>query len=388
MSETGAATPQLLRRVNAHAVLAFLRNTDVATGTDLMAWTGLTRATVIAVCRDLISRGWISELDSPREPGPHKGRPARRFELNPRAGLVLGIDIGAATTTAAVADLRGTILGSASRSFRTTEIPASERIDVVDQACQAALRKAGAVPETVLAATAGLAAPVGRDGSVLVTQHFWRLFDLGLRSALEDLHGWTVLLENDANLAALGERWRGSGVGVDDLVVLLASERLGAGIIESGRLLHGHCGATGEMGYLDMVEGVGSAAGIALLAREWFAELATDPMVEAREVFAAAAAGDPAAAAVLDRLSERMARVIASVAIMVNPEQVVIGGAVAESAGALLPGITALLPRFTATVPRVTVSPLGDSIVTVGAIRHALDYVEANALDLVLTARA
>ena len=79
-----------------------------------------------------------------------------------------------------------------------------------------------------------------------------------------------------------------------------------------------------------------------------------------------------------------MARVIASVASFINPEQVVIGGAVAESAGALLPGITALLPSYTATPPRVTVSPLGDSIVTVGAVRHALDYVEANALELVL----
>jgi predicted NBD/HSP70 family sugar kinase len=383
MHETGAATPQLLRRVNAHAVLACLRNTDVATGTDLMAWTGLTRASVIAVCEDLIRRGWIAELDSPRAAGPQKGRPARRFELNARAGVVLGIDIGAATTTAAVADLRGNIVGTASGSFRTTEIPAAERIGVVDQACRAALRAAGTTPAAVLAAAAGLAAPVDRSGLVLVTQPFWRQFDVGLRAAFADLHGWTVLLENDANLAALGERWRGSGVGVDDLVVILASERLGAGIIESGRLLHGHCGAAGEMGYLEMIEGVGSSAGIAALAREWYAA-PSNRTVEAREVFAAAAAGDAAAVAVLDRLSERVARVIASVAIMVNPEQVVIGGGVAESASALLPGITALLPRFTATVPRVTISPLGDTIVTVGAVRHALDFVEANALDLEL----
>jgi predicted transcriptional regulator len=111
MKESGAATPQLLRRVNANAVLACLRTTGVATGTDLMEWTGLTRASVIAVCEDLIRRGWLAELDSPRSAGPHKGRPARRFELNARAGFVLGIDIGAATTTAAVADLRGTVVG-------------------------------------------------------------------------------------------------------------------------------------------------------------------------------------------------------------------------------------------------------------------------------------
>lgn len=87
MKEAGAATPQLLRRVNANAVLAFLRSTEVATGTDLMASTGLTRATVIAVCEDLLRRGWISETGLSREVSSQKGRPARRFELNPRAAL-------------------------------------------------------------------------------------------------------------------------------------------------------------------------------------------------------------------------------------------------------------------------------------------------------------
>lgn len=392
-----AATPQLLRRVNARAVLAAIRGTEVATGTELMAETGLTRASVIAVCEDLIRRGWIRELDAPRKDAlpaggqaagsPQKGRPARRFQLRARAGVVLGIDIGAATTTAAVADLRGTVLGRASGHFRAADIPAGERIDVVDRACREALAAAGEAPGKVLAVGAGIAAPVDRDGNVLAAQHFWSLFDVGLRSALQDLHGWPVLLENDANLAALGERWRGSGAGVDDLVVLLAGERLGAGVLESGRLLHGRGGGAGEMGFLDMVEGVGSSDGIASLARQWQAASggpASGGEASALRVFEDAAAGEPAALAILDRLAERMARVIAAIASLLNPEQVVIGGAVADSAGALLPGITAALPRFTATPPRVTVSPLGDGIVTAGAIRHALDFVEANALELEL----
>ncbi|MDQ0819894.1 putative NBD/HSP70 family sugar kinase [Arthrobacter sp. V4I6] len=392
MPQAAAATPQLLRRVNAQAVLGIVRGLNTATGTELMARTGLTRASVIAVCEDLIRRGWIRELDTPQRdpesPGTlRKGRPARRFELNHEAGHVLGLDIGAATTTAAVADLRGTVVARSSEAFRAVDIPAEERIAVVDRACRQALAAAGTDPARVLAAGAGIAAPVDRDGNVLVTQHFWSLFDVGLRSAFKELHGWTVLLENDANLAALGERWRGSGAGVDDLVVLLAGERLGAGVMESGRLLHGRGGAAGEMGYLDMLDGVGSSDGIASLARQWSAAGGgpqTGGAASARRVFEDAAAGDPAALQILDRISERMARVIASIASLINPEQVVIGGAVAESAGALLPRISALLPRFTATPPLVTVSPLGDSIVTMGAIRHALDYVEEHALELEL----
>ncbi|PVZ61064.1 ROK family protein [Arthrobacter sp. H-02-3] len=392
MPHAAAATPQLLRRVNAQAVLRHIRGAEVATGTELMALTGLTRASVIAVCEDLIGRGWIVELEPPgtNSEGPRKGRPARRFAFNREAGFVLGLDIGAATTTAAVADLRGTVVGRSSESFRAADIPAQERIGVIDRACRRALEAAGTDPSMVLAVGAGIAAPVDRDGNVLVTQRFWSLFDVGLRSALKELHGWTVLLENDANLAALGERWRGSGAGVDDLVVLLAGERLGAGVMESGRLLHGRGGAAGEMGYLDMVEGVGSSDGIAALARQWSAAgggPSDGGAASAPRVFEDAAAGDPAALAILSRISERMARVIASIASLINPEQVVISGAVADSAGTLLPEITALLPRFTATPPRVTASPLGDAVVTVGAVRHALDYVEANAMELTLPAR-
>jgi len=396
------ATPQLLRQVNAQAVLSAVRGTGVLTGTELMARTGLTRASVMAVCEDLIGRGWIRELDAARKDPARtdtarkdtarkdtagKGRPARRFEFEARAGVVLGVDVGAATTTAAVADLRGTVLGRASARFRTTDIPAAERIRIVDRACLNALEAAGETPGAVLAVGAGIAAPVDRKGNVLSAQHFWSLFDVGLRSALLHLHGWPVLLENDANLAALGERWRGSAVGVDDLVVLLAGERLGAGVLECGRLLHGSGGGAGEMGFLDMVEGVGSSDGIASLARRWQAAAggpAAGGEADARRLFEDAATGDPASLAILDRLAERMARVIAAIASLINPEQVVIGGAVAQSAAALLPGINAALPRFTATPPRVSVSPLGDAIVTVGAVRHALDFVEAHALDLEL----
>jgi predicted NBD/HSP70 family sugar kinase len=202
-----------------------------------------------------------------------------------------------------------------------------------------------------------------------------------------------VLLENDANLAALGDRWLGAAAGADDVVVILASERLGSGVIEGGRLVHGSRGSAGELAYLDLVEGVGDTFGIAYLARKWAAEALAGTAattlrsfgpheVEAEHVFAAAGEGDAVSLEILDRMADRMARVIGTVATMLNPELVVIGGAVANSAGVLLAPISERLRDFTATPPRVAVSPLGDAVVTVGAVRGALDFVEANSLDL------
>jgi predicted NBD/HSP70 family sugar kinase len=79
--------------------------------------------------------------------------------------------------------------------------------------------------------------------------------------------------------------------------------------------------------------------------------------------------------------------VVATLSILFNPELVVLGGAVAEAAKSLLPEIEEHLGHFTSTPPRVAVSSLGDAIVSVGAVRHALNYVEQHALDLTLSCR-
>jgi predicted NBD/HSP70 family sugar kinase len=395
MTTTPAATPPLLRRVNAGKLLGILSSAGVMTGTGLIEATGLTRATVHAVCNDLIAMGWVVELDPGRDDSV-VGRPSRRFEFNSQAGYVLGIDVGASKTTVLLADLRGDTVAKAGRSFQPSTSPA-ERTAHVHAAVVEALEAAGITDSSVLAAGVGVAAPVDRDGNILVDDEFWRQFDTGLTTRLQSLHGWPVLLENDANLAALGEHWRGEARGVDDLVVLLAGERFGSGLMDSGRLLHGSRGGAGEMVYLKLVEGVGDTHGIARIAREQgISAVASSTAtclrdlpgpITAEHVFTAAASGDKVAQGILDEVATRTARVVATLGIIFNPALVVIGGAVAAAAHSLLPQIEQDLATFTPTPPRVTTSSLGDAIVGVGAVRHALNYVETHALDLQLTAR-
>ncbi len=394
--QTGTApSTQLVRRVNASAMLKAMRGAGVLTGTELMDSTGLSRATVISICDELVRLGWLQELENQRGTGDYvKGRPARRFVFDDGAASVLGIDIGATKITAIVANMAGTSLSKVTMPFRTYNVPADERADVLDRIAAEALKEAGVSADSVLAVSVGVAAPVSRDGEVLTAQEFWKSFDV--RRIVSERHGWHVLLENDANLAALAERWQGTAQGVDNLVVMLASDRLGSGILESGRLLHGQLGGFGELGYLENVDGVGDTYGIAHYAVLWGREAldasATtklrelcggDPAALTSEmVFKAAADGDLAAAKALDRLAHRMARAIGSISTLLNPELVVIAGAVAASAHALVPGMEKQMPEFTFTPPRLATSTLGDGIVSLGAVRHALDYVEDHALDL------
>ena len=393
---TGTApSTQLVRRVNAGAMLKAMRGAGVLTGTELMDSTGLSRATVISICDELVRLGWLRELENQRGTGEYiKGRPARRFVFDDGAASVLGIDIGATKITTIVANMAGTALSQVTMPFRTYNVPADERADVLDRIAAEALKKAGVAADSVLAVSVGVAAPVSRDGEVLRAQEFWKSFDV--RRIVSERHGWHVLLENDANLAALAERWQGTAQGVDNLVVMLAGDRLGSGIMESGRLLHGQLGGFGELGYLDHVDGVGDTYGIAHYAALWGREAmdshptttlrtlcgGNPEALTAEMVFTAAADGDGPARAALDRLAQRMARVIGSVSTLVNPELVVIAGGVAASAHALIPGIEEEMTEFTFTPPRLATSPLGDGIVSLGAIRHALDYVEEHALDL------
>src|SRR5215218_4596191 len=145
MSEVAGAAPNLLRRVNAEAVLEVMRVSAAVTVSELMEATRLTRATVIAVCEDLMDRGWIRELENQRSSGGYqKGRPARRFELNERAGYVIGMDIGVSKVSVVVADLRGDTLAGSSQPFRAVEIPAEERLEAIDRAALSALETAGA----------------------------------------------------------------------------------------------------------------------------------------------------------------------------------------------------------------------------------------------------
>ncbi|ASN52754.1 ROK family protein [Sinomonas sp. R1AF57] len=390
------AGPHIVRLANADAVLRRLRGAGASalTATELVAATGLTRATVIAVCEDLVQRGWATELE-PERSGPARGRPPRTFAFRSDAGVVIGLDMGAHKATALVADLRGTALGSATGAF-PDGARGEARIDVVSTTAAAALAAADTGPERVLAVGAGLPAPVDREGRIATPRGFWEQFDVGLAARLRERHGWDVLLENDANLAALAEHWRGAARGVDDAAVLLAGERLGAGLIESGRLLRGRSGGAGELAFLSLVDGVAGPHGIAQLAREWGAEeaaasgglgglAASDVTAEA--VFAAAHDGDPAAVRVLDRLAGRMARVVAVLSTLLNPELVVLGGAVAGASAALLPGIRAELPSLTDTPAQVEVSELGGDAVALGAVRRALDHVNEHALELALPGR-
>jgi len=371
-------TTPLLRRLNAAAVLDVMRASSTPlTGTEIMGSTRLSRPTVHAVCGELMRRGLVNEIEGRTpESGSQPGRRPRQYLFNATAGFVVGIDLGAKKVTAQVADLRGNIMASQSTAFRHERVRASTRLDVVRETVQQVLDEAGVQAGAVRATAMGVPAPVGGDGHVLASQSYLPgLAKHDLREALASF-GWTAHVENDANLAVVGERWRGVAQGCDNVIELLAGYRLGSALFMEGRLIRGHAGRAGELEFLNMVEGVGNTDAIAELT-----ERAAGEDVPAEEVFEAARSGDPEATRIVEGVLDRIARVVAIFGTFLNPELVVVGGGVAGAGDLIVPGLEKRLPALTQSPPRIAASVLEDQAVVTGAIRVALDDVESRILE-------
>ncbi|OII21169.1 hypothetical protein BIV04_11705 [Frigoribacterium sp. MCBA15_019] len=415
--------------MNAAEVLRHAWSVDAVTASDLIALTGLTRSTVLGVCDDLIDRGWMVSLADARSTGEYrKGRPARRYALARSAGHVVGVDAGQHQLTAVVADLRGDVLARAVRRIDPCG-SADDRRRIVSALVDDALALASLADDDVLAVTVGVPAPTDAEGRspVEAGADFWDLMNpdyVGLFAP----RGWAVVVENDANLAAVAEAaarevggvrragaagdagdagvgvgGRGDGGAGPSFVTLLAGERFGAGFVLDGALVRGNRGAAGEMRLLDLVDGVGSADGIGAVLRDWARAaraLGTVPessplwavpidRLDAADVLAAADAGDPAALRLVERMAERFGRVCAVLSGMLDVDRIVVAGAVAPSIGLLLERTTPWLSRFThRAAPEVVASTLGDAVVTTGAVERALAHVRGHALELTLPGAA
>ncbi|MEJ3404610.1 ROK family protein [Rathayibacter sp. YIM 133350] len=411
-SSQSGVSPQLLRTMNLGRLLEHAWNRQAFTATDAMSWTGLTRSTVIGVCDELVRMGWIDELDDARSVGHYtKGRPARRYALRERAGAVIGVEAGYDRISAIVADLRGGRLATHSRAIppltphriENGMTDAQTRRALVTEVVEAAVAASGMPQAAVLAITIGVPAPVDAAGrSPADAVGFWQAMNPGLVSRFPRVP--LVTVENDANLAAIGEGSSPGGRGrdVDSFIAMLVSEGIGSGLMIDRRLVRGRRGGAGEMRFLDNVVGVGSPNGLAMLARQWAGDAIRSGTLPAASVLAqldpatldehdvarAAAEGDDAATAIIARLSERLARICIVLGDLLDVDRIIVGGPVVDSLGVVIEAAAASLAASEdPTAPELVASELGTFGVGIGAVEHALGQVREHALGLVPATR-
>ena len=340
-------TPRLLRAHNERALLECLRGAGPSSRPDLARIAGLSKPTVSQALANLESVGLVRPVGPA---SPSLGRTAMLYEVDPTAGYVVGIDIGRAWIRVAAADLSGEIV--ARRDERNRARSGSALVRSVAAVAHEVVEAAGLTWKQVQHTVVGGPGVFDPDSDRL--RHAPNVPGWsrpGVMSELREALPPTVALDNDANLAAVGERSYGSGRDARTFVYVSVGTGIGMGVIIDGELYRGAHGAAGEVGYLPLGEdGAGGAAGLDARRRGILEEAASADAVvrtakrlgmqgatSAKRVFAAARAGDELALAAVDAEAQRLALVVGTVAAIVDPEFVLLGGGVGSNIDLLRP---------------------------------------------------
>lgn len=263
--------------------------------------------------------------------------------------VVFGVDVGGTTVKLGCFNTDGELLDKWEIPTRT-EDKGSNIIGDIAGSILVKLAKDDTDKKDVVGIGIGVPGPVKSDGTVIVAVNLgWK--DVNVNAELEELTGIKVKTSNDANVAALGEMWRGGGQGYSNVVAVTLGTGVGGGIIVDGKIVNGATGAGGEIGHIHLedneseacgckghgcLEQYASATGVVRLAKKKLADSSKDSVlrngeVTAKDVWDAVKDGDELAIEVANIYGEYLGKGLAAVADVVNPEVFVIGGGVSKA---------------------------------------------------------
>ncbi|MGG3941367.1 ROK family glucokinase [Peribacillus psychrosaccharolyticus] len=308
---------------------------------------------------------------------------------------LMGVDLGGTTTKLAIISKYGEI-------FHKWEIPTdiSENGKYITtniaKTIDEKLEELGMVKSQLLGIGMGAPGPVdGSNGSIYEAINLgW--VDYPLKDLLEVETSLPAVVENDANLAALGEMWKGAGNGAKDLIAVTLGTGVGGGVIANGMLVQGASGAAGEIGHITVVpeggapcncgksgclETVASATGIVRLANEALSTDAGHSILQqkinageplsSRLLFACAAEGDLLSNEVINKVSFYLGMALSHTANALNPEKIVIGGGVSRAGEQLAAPVREAFERFAfkrvSKSTSISIATLGNDAGVIGA---------------------
>ena len=365
-ADVGGGNAADLRRLNLERLLAVVMDQPASfTRAELIEATGLSAPTVGSLVMDLIRSGVVKDLGT----GPSRGGRRPSFmEFNARHGCIGGIDLGPTRTRLAVADLRGEPL--AHDVIATPSRLAPETLLVrLAEALRRLMREANLPPDRLIAVGAGAPGAVEFEkGIVTEAPNLRNWTRVPMREVLERALGVPTIVENDVNLAILGERWRGAAKGHHTCVYITAGTGIGAGIIVDDVLHRGHHFMAGEIAfmcmgaeYIDagMVRCLESLASLKALAERSPRSAHRDPAHAVSDMLQAAGNGDRAARKAVEEAAVLIGMAVANLAVVVDPSLIVLAGAMMTQSELLVHEVRRVVGRVVPASPEIVVSALG-----------------------------
>jgi predicted NBD/HSP70 family sugar kinase len=386
--------PPVAGIAGAGAVLRLIRHGAATTRGDLVSTTGLARSTISQRVDALLSKQLlVAEADA----ASTGGRPAQVLSFNREAGFVLAADLGATHARLAVTDLAGTILDEEAHDMAIADGPEAVLAWLEDGLD----RLKGAATGTLLGVGVGLPGPVEYATGVPIAPPIMPGWDgYPVAERLRKHFGAPALVDNDANVMALGERSR-AWPDTEHLMFVKVGTGIGAGLISHGRPLRGAQGAAGDIGHIhvrdhdDVLCRCGNrgcleavAGGGALALQLTAAGL---PTANVRDVVSRVREGHPEVTAMIRTAGRQLGEVLAASVNAFNPAVIVIGGDLAEADEPLLAGVREIV--YQRAVPlgtrslRIVPSTLGDQAGVIGAAIMAIEHaLEPDSVDRMLAA--
>jgi len=417
-----------IAELNTFLLLDAIRSRGEATRRQLGRELGLSDASVSRIVKRLLATGIIEEL--PGE-GAVRGRTPSILRFIGPAGGVIAVDLGGTRCHGALADLAGGTLATdfrepsgdhpardeqgrdeqsrdeqgrdeQGRDEQGRDQPGGDAAGTLLSCIEALKAAAGDLGIPVRAVVVGIPALIDPVSQLAVAgpNVHWQGFDLlgVLRERLSE----PFEVDNDVNLAALGQAWRGQGRGIHSFVTMSLGTGIGGAVVIDGHLVRGSHNAAGEVGYLPFWRwpAPGQPPGP---DRQGFEDVASGPALRARaaellaesqdgdgpggpgagladgfdvaDVFAAAARGDRLGGQVVAELTGHVAAAITGITALVDPERVILDGAIGRALEPWLPALREAVATQVFQPPDIVVSGLGQDAAVTGAIARALALV-------------
>jgi glucokinase-like ROK family protein len=383
MNET--ATSSMLRYLNRSSILRLLRREGPISRTQIAKVLNISVPTVMRIIDELMEEDLVVPFGVSHSTG---GRPPSLLNFNGNGYSIVGIDLGGTKIYGAIADLSGKI-----QYEKYMEHTTKDPMGIYEQLCQL-IQELLDAPRPELQKVRGIG--IGVPGVTIIPEGIvqwapnlgWR--DFPLKKLLRERFNVPCFIENDVNLAALGEWGYGAGQGKQNIVCLMLGTGIGAGIIIEGSLYRGHNQASGEVGYLlpgvnylgkrydhlGALEQLAAGPGIANRGIKVMTDLSLSVpggVITAETIFNYARKDCEWAKKVVDETVDYLSLGIASISALLDPEMIILGGGLAQSADLLIEPIYKRIDGVVPYIPQLIASNLEYRSGVMGAIMMVLN---------------
>ncbi|KRO49176.1 MAG: hypothetical protein ABR71_04090, partial [Actinobacteria bacterium BACL4 MAG-120820-bin23] len=370
----------LVRKINQQRIMKIVSEKNPIGIPQLIKASGLSRPTVDLIISLFLENGLI------RESGFTHGRPGRKaalYELDLNTGFGVGVDLGGSKIACAIADIGGKILADIYEPINPKGGSSiiAQIIEMINNVAQ----KANISPDKIKQISIGTPGVISKDGQLSLGANVQNLDGMHLQSILRKLFDVEVGVENDLNLAAVGEFLHGSAKEILNFALIQLGTGIGAGIFVDGQLVRGARGAAGEVAFLPLfgdltdpwaVENglIESVVGTKGITKRYQELTKSNKQVTVKEIFELASKGQPDALTVVQEVGKYLGYLCASLKAIVDPELIIIGGGIGSNQ-MLLPIIQQWANKLVPFEVKIITTNLDVKAGVIGAAAYAAEKI-------------